>query len=183
MYESHCNDGYVFGKELRNFYWIGLTFLAICMLAFSVMLWDASLKPGSSMAGCIAFSVMPISILVWIPISVKKYAWLIDMRFEYANNYVSNIARKETRYLHLEEQSCCMKLSIPFYWGKGKSDESFFLISETSISIQNLDGKGGLSVLKHIWEKTDAIILPANECILPWIFSHFEKIDVQFLLS
>lgn len=177
MFESHSENGYVFGKEFRNFYRIGLTFLAICMLAFSIMLWIASTKPGSSSTACMLVSVLPISILVWIPITMKRNVWLIDLQFMCSNDLVSNIARKGTRSHQMDHQNNCLRLTIPFYWGKGRTEEAFFLISEKLVSVQQFDGNGGLSVLQSIWEKTDAVILPVNECTLQWINNHFAEVD------
>lgn len=181
--ESRCDDGYVFGKELRNAWRAGLALLSIGMLAFLLMLWDASRKPGSSAAACMVVALVPISVLGWIPVSVKRNAWLMDLQFACGGNTVSNTMGKETRCLHLDSRSCCTRLSIPFYWGKGKSEEAFFLISEAPVPVTELSGSGGLPVLRSIWQKTDAVILPADERIQLWIDSHFEKIDTQTIPS
>ena len=182
MFESSCDAGYVFRKEFRYAYRIGLAFLAVGMLAFSVMMLDAARKPGSAAAACIVVAAIPVSFLVWIPISVKKYAWLTSLRFGWGSHFVTNTAGEETRYIQLDGAACCAKLSVPFYWGKGKSNEDFFLISKAPVSSRDLHGSGGLPVLRSIWIQTDAVILPANEDARLWVNSHFSQIeDLLFL--
>ena len=158
---------YLINKELRYYSFYSTPVALAALVGFSVLMLSAARKTGSATIACCIIAAFSLFIVLNQILAIRKYFWVLNIRYLCTDHQVVNWSRKQTRTLDINESFYCTKILIPFYWGKTHSEEYFYVLSSSPL-YDLVKKRGGLVVIYHIWER-GALLLPYTNEVNQWI--------------
>ncbi len=152
---------YVFPSSIRRFYYLSL-FSVIGFAAFSLLMWYVICTQGADQIPLAIVAVLFTNITFLLAILGIRNAKRMDMQYRIVNGVAENLLGDLSISVAIESAVFAQIVLIPFYVGKGKIEQSFYLLSNDTNPSNLLDKtENPLKKFNLLWD-AHVVVIPSD---------------------
>lgn len=158
--ETRHTKGYIFSKELRQYYFIYAKISMMILLCFIVFFLVSAIKQETDNGATYFIVAILIAFLVFLIVSWMRNRNLMNATYSVDLQKVSNTTEKNEIITVSLKNAIQTDFIYPFSLGKATIREKYVIISNEQIC--DLSGMNIYKAIREIW-KANAVIVPGDK--------------------